>query len=66
MCNIFDIYIQFNEIFMFDFDCLPCFRFPWLCSLREAGFRGRHRCGVALLSGILVVMKIYTLDIGRI
>jgi len=26
-------------------------RYPWLCSLKEAGFRGRHRCGVTLLSG---------------
>jgi len=24
---------------------------PWLCSLKERGFRGRHRCGVTLLSG---------------
>jgi len=24
---------------------------PWLCSLRTRGFRGRHRCGVTLLSG---------------
>ena len=24
---------------------------PWLCSLRSQGFRGRHRCGVTLLSG---------------
>ena len=25
--------------------------FPWLCSLKEAGFQGNHRCGVTLLSG---------------
>ena len=25
--------------------------FPWLCSLKEAGFKGNHRCGVTLLSG---------------
>ena len=25
--------------------------FPWMCSLKEAGFSGRHRCGVTLLSG---------------
>ena len=25
---------------------------PWLCSLRTRGFRGRHRCGVTLLSGM--------------
>ena len=25
--------------------------FPWMCSLKEAGFRGRHKCGVTLLSG---------------
>ena len=24
---------------------------PWLCSLRTRGFRGRHRCGLTLLSG---------------
>ena len=24
---------------------------PWACSLRTSGFRGRHRCGVTLLSG---------------
>ena len=24
---------------------------PWACSLRRRGFRGRHRCGVTLLSG---------------
>ena len=24
---------------------------PWACSLRTRGFRGRHRCGVTLLSG---------------
>ena len=24
---------------------------PWLCALKEVGFRGRHRCGVTLLSG---------------
>jgi len=24
---------------------------PWACSLRTNGFRGRHRCGVTLLSG---------------
>ena len=24
---------------------------PWACSLRRAGFRGRHRCGVTMLSG---------------
>ena len=24
---------------------------PWLCSLKTRGFRGRHRCGVTLLSG---------------
>ena len=24
---------------------------PWLCSLKERGFRGRHRCGVTMLSG---------------
>jgi len=24
---------------------------PWLCSLKEKGFRGRHRCGVTMLSG---------------
>ena len=24
---------------------------PWQCSLRTRGFRGRHRCGVTLLSG---------------
>ena len=23
----------------------------WICSLRTRGFRGRHRCGVSLLSG---------------
>ena len=28
-----------------------CFRFPWVCSLKEAGFSGRHKCGVTLLSG---------------
>ena len=27
------------------------FRYPWMCSLKEAGFFGRHRCGVTLLSG---------------
>ena len=27
------------------------FRFPWLCSLKEAGYLGRHRCGVTLISG---------------
>ena len=26
---------------------------PWACSLRSKGFRGRHRCGVTLLSGRL-------------
>ena len=26
-------------------------RYPWLCSLKESGFRGRHRCGVTLLAG---------------
>ena len=26
-------------------------RFPWLCSLKESGFAGKHRCGVTLLSG---------------
>ena len=26
-------------------------RFPWMCSLKEAGFSGRHKCGVTLLSG---------------
>ena len=25
---------------------------PWMCSLRTRGYRGRHRCGVTLLSGI--------------
>ena len=25
---------------------------PWACSLRTRGFRGRHRCGVTLLSGV--------------
>ena len=25
--------------------------FPWMCSLKEAGFTGRHRCGATLLSG---------------
>ena len=24
---------------------------PWQCSLRARGFRGRHKCGVTLLSG---------------
>ena len=24
---------------------------PWACSLRTRGYRGRHRCGVTLLSG---------------
>ena len=24
---------------------------PWACSLRMRGYRGRHRCGVTLLSG---------------
>eukprot|EP00090_Calanus_glacialis_P006443 TRINITY_DN15014_c0_g1_i2.p1 TRINITY_DN15014_c0_g1~~TRINITY_DN15014_c0_g1_i2.p1 ORF type:complete len:509 (-),score=78.22 TRINITY_DN15014_c0_g1_i2:81-1556(-) len=24
---------------------------PWLCALKEVGFRGRYRCGVTLLSG---------------
>ena len=24
---------------------------PWMCSLKTKGFRGRHRCGVTLLSG---------------
>jgi len=24
---------------------------PWACSLKTRGFRGRHRCGVTLLSG---------------
>ena len=24
---------------------------PWQCSLRTRGYRGRHRCGVTLLSG---------------
>jgi len=28
------------------------FRSPWLCDLRTPGFRGRHRCGVTLLSGL--------------
>jgi len=27
--------------------------YPWVCSLKEQGFRGRHRCGVTLLSGML-------------
>ena len=26
-------------------------QYPWLCSLRTRGYRGRHRCGVTLLSG---------------
>jgi hypothetical protein len=26
-------------------------RYPWVCSLRTAGFNGLHRCGVTLLSG---------------
>ena len=29
----------------------PTRHHPWLCSLRTRGFRGRHRCGVTLLSG---------------
>ena len=24
---------------------------PWACSIRRRGFRGRHRCGITLLSG---------------
>ena len=24
---------------------------PWACSLKTKGFRGRHKCGVTLLSG---------------
>ena len=28
---------------------------PWLCSLRTRGFRGRHRCGVTLLSGGVIL-----------
>ena len=28
-------------------------RYPWMCSLKEAGYRGSHRCGVTLLSGEL-------------
>ena len=28
----------------------PKNRYPWLCSLRTAGYRGVHRCGVTLLS----------------
>merc|ERR1719367_2364764 len=27
---------------------------PWQCSLRTRGFRGRHRCGVTLLSGFIL------------
>ena len=26
-------------------------RYPWMCSLKETGFRGKHKCGVTLLSG---------------
>ena len=32
-----------------DRDIIP--QHPWACSLRTRGFRGRHRCGVTLLSG---------------
>ena len=38
---------------------------PWACSLRTRGFRGRHRCGVTLLSGDesnhLICIKSFTL-----
>ena len=30
---------------------------PWMCSLKTRGFRGKHRCGVTLLSGELSVTK---------
>ena len=26
--------------------------YPWMCSLKERGYRGRHKCGVTLLSGL--------------
>ena len=29
--------------------------FPWMCSLKEAGFRGKHKCGVTLLAGGLQI-----------
>ncbi len=29
------------------------FRYPYLCSLRQRGFRGVHLCGVTLLSGVI-------------
>jgi hypothetical protein len=34
----------------FGLDALLKNRYPWLCSLRTAGYRGVHRCGVTLLS----------------
>ena len=36
-----------------DRDIIP--QHPWACSLRTRGFRGRHRCGVTLLSGRFVL-----------
>ena len=35
------------------------FSFPWMCSLKEAGFSGRHRCGVTLLSGLYKTFSIF-------
>ncbi len=32
-------------------------RYPYLCSLRERGFRGKHICGVTLLSGIYQIWQ---------
>ena len=29
----------------------PNVTYPWMCSLKTSGYRGRHRCGVTLLSG---------------
>ena len=35
---------------------------PWACSLRTRGFRGRHRCGVTLLSGQYTVVYHSTIN----
>ena len=37
---------------------------PWACSLKTSGFRGRHKCGVTLLSGTGWI-KVFLKRIGK-
>ena len=43
---------------MYEYVSCGLARYPYLCSLRERGFRGKHRCGVTLLSGMFGLVRV--------